>query len=348
MSFVDPTKTTRVIINLSYGPTTGPHDGTAELEMALADLVAQYNGPPGSPWLDIVLAAGNAFLTEGHVHFRRSSGQPDSIAWTWRLPPDNTTLCFVEVWMKKNDAGPVIVTLTSPSGKKYTPTAPVIPPPAVLPPAGVDVPIPWGTADTMWRLHVEPTIATNGLVAEHGDWTIEVSNIPQRAEVHAYVARTDPNMNLRTGAKLSRFADPTWERTRSAAAGCEYEQGRFNRAGSLIASQGTLNGIATAKEDRVHVAGGYILSDERKSSYASAGPARGGPRIGPDFALPCDESPALQGIAAGGNRSGGMFRLVGTSVAAPQLARYVGSAIPTPINTTNPPEETGNGDLEAP
>ena len=32
LSFVDPTKTKNVVINLSYGPTTGPHDGTAELE----------------------------------------------------------------------------------------------------------------------------------------------------------------------------------------------------------------------------------------------------------------------------------------------------------------------------
>jgi hypothetical protein len=349
MSFVDPSKTARVVINLSYGPTTGPHDGTAELEDALKDLVAQYDGSPGKPKLDIVLAAGNAFLTEGHVHFCRKSGQPDCISWTWRLPPDNTSLCFVEIWMKRNDAGPVNVTLTSPSGDKFFPTPPITPPPAILPPAGVDVPIPWGTDSTMWRLHVQPTIATDGLVVEHGDWTIEASNIPEHADVHAYVARTDPNMNLRTGAKLSHFADATWERTQSAAASCEYDQGRFNKAGSLVVSQGTLNGIATAKDARVHVAGGYILSDERKSSYASAGPARGGPRIGPDFALPCDESHALQGIRAGGNRSGGVFRLVGTSAAAPQLARYVGrAAIPTPINVTNPPEETGAGDLEAP
>src|SRR5207245_6352387 len=96
LSFADPVETKNVIINLSYGPTTGPHDGTAELEDALKDLVAQYSG---TPKLDIVLAAGNAFLTDGHVHFCRSSGQPDCVAWTWRLPPDNTTLCFVAAWM---------------------------------------------------------------------------------------------------------------------------------------------------------------------------------------------------------------------------------------------------------
>ena len=34
LSFAHPTKTKKVVINLSYGPTTGPHDGTARLEAA--------------------------------------------------------------------------------------------------------------------------------------------------------------------------------------------------------------------------------------------------------------------------------------------------------------------------
>ena len=35
LSFADPAITKNVVVNLSYGPTTGPHDGTAELEEAL-------------------------------------------------------------------------------------------------------------------------------------------------------------------------------------------------------------------------------------------------------------------------------------------------------------------------
>ena len=61
--------TKHVIINLSYGPTTGPHDGTAELETALTAFVTQYNGHRRKPKLEIVLAAGNSYLTEGHVVF---------------------------------------------------------------------------------------------------------------------------------------------------------------------------------------------------------------------------------------------------------------------------------------
>ena len=101
LSFAEPNVTKNVIINLSYGPTTGPHDGTAELETALTALVAEYDGSAGKPKLEIVLAAGNAYLSEGHVvYVRRHDHQPDRVEWTWRLPPDNSVLCFAEVWMK--------------------------------------------------------------------------------------------------------------------------------------------------------------------------------------------------------------------------------------------------------
>ena len=39
LSFAEPHRTEKVIINLSYGPTTGPHDGTALLEARLTALI---------------------------------------------------------------------------------------------------------------------------------------------------------------------------------------------------------------------------------------------------------------------------------------------------------------------
>jgi hypothetical protein len=354
LSFAKPNVTNNVIINLSYGPTTGPHDGMAELETALTALVAEYDGSAGKPKLEIVLAAGNSYLTEGHVIFRRHHHQPNHVKWTWRLPPDNTVLCFAEVWMKTAHVGNVSVTLTSPSGAIYDSTIPT----TAQSLAGVDGPIAWGSDDTMWRLQVKPTIATAALVAEHGDWTISVTGVDHHAVVHAYVARTDPNMNIHTGAKRSYFVDPEWERTRSASAGCTRVNGEFDKSGSLVRRFSTLNGIATAKDSSVHVAGGYVLLDGRKSPYSSAGPARRGPlahRVGPDYLMLCDESYALQGIRAGGTRSGTVFRLIGTSAAAPQLARQVAKLVPLPPPTNVPLpgdtveiEKRGGGDIEPP
>jgi hypothetical protein len=353
LSFAEPDKTKNVIVNLSYGPTTGPHDGTAVLEEALKALTTEYDGSPGKPKLEIILPSGNAYLSDGHVAFVRRTDQPDYVEWTWCLPPDNTVLCFAEVWTKKTNASGVVVTLTSPSGYSFTSTTGPTPPPpgSDIPPyTGVFAPLPWGD-DTMWLLAVEPTVARSAVSPEHGNWTIRVEGIGEKVEVHAYVARSDPNMGARTGAKLSRFVDPKWERARGAAAACTFAHGMFDRRGSLIDRNGTLNGIATADVPSIRVAGGYIIANGRKSPYSSAGPVRLSlpARRGPDFALPSDESCSLQGIRAGGNRSGGIFRLIGTSVAAPQLARYVANAVtPTPFNTLNPEEETGEGDVAPP
>jgi len=362
LSFADPVKTKNVIINLSYGPTTGPHDGTAELETALTALVAEYNGIHKNPRLEIVLAAGNAYLSEGHVVFTNDSEQPGSVEWTWRLPPDNTVLCFAEVWMDDDDDDGVSVTLTSPSGHVHLISASSVTGFTLPTVGGTDPeligPIVWGK-DRMWLLEVGPTIAAPGIVPnEHGDWTIKVDGIPEYAEVHAYVARSDPNMGVRTGAKRSSFVDPKWELTQSAKASFTRVDGEFDKIGSLIRRDGTLNGIATAKKHRVHVAGGYVLADGRKASFSSEGPARRGPRVGPDFALPCDESYALEGIRAGGNRSGVVFRLTGTSAAAPQLARRAvklarGLPVPPPNHVPSPNDfveiqKRGGGDLEPP
>jgi hypothetical protein len=101
LSFADPNYTENVIINLSYGPTTGPHDGTAELEAALTALVAYYDGVHNKPKLDIFLPAGNSYLTNEHFVWT-ADNQHTEVEWIWRLPPDNTVLSFSEIWM--NDA----------------------------------------------------------------------------------------------------------------------------------------------------------------------------------------------------------------------------------------------------
>ena len=345
LSFADPINTKNIVINVSYGPTTGPHDGTALLEAALTAFVTKYNGTPGKPKLEIVLPAGNAYLSEGHIVYTRHTTQPDQVEWTWRLPPDNSVLCFAELWMNKLNPGPATVTLTSPSGATWAPVTVPLPPPYT----GVYGPTQFGN-HTMWLLSVAST--RDG--EEHGDWRIQVSGVPKNTQLHAYVARTDPNLGVRTGAKRSYFVDHNWEMTRSAQASCMYAGGEFDATGSLIRRDGTLNGIATANASRVHVAGGYILSNRRKSPYSSAGPARGPVtfRKGPDYALLGDESYALGGIRAGGNRSGTVFRLIGTSAAAPQLARHVANtSIPAATEIPAVAEEIakrGGGNIKPP
>jgi hypothetical protein len=343
--------TKRVVVNISYGPTTGPHDGTAELEGALLELVQQYDqtvynldGTVKSPKLDIVLAAGNAYQSEGHVTFE-SSAMLTSAEWIWRIPPDNTVPCFAEIWVETGPGSSANVSLT---------------PPAYSTGSSANIQtMPLGN-NTVWLFTVPPTIAqppgTSG--AAHGDWKFSISGLPAGIRVHAYAARTDPNMGARTGARSSCFLDPAWERDHSASASQCRSHGEFDKSGSLIQRGGTLNGIATGRHPGLHVAAGYRLADACQAPYSSAGPARRpGGRGGPDFALLGDESYALAGVRAGATRSGGTFRMVGTSTAAPQLARRIANgpgwdtSLPPPVLNPGGVVETakrGTGNLAPP
>ncbi|WP_331291564.1 MULTISPECIES: hypothetical protein [Methylobacterium] len=347
LSYVDPDHTEQIIINISYGITTGPHNGTSELERALAAFVADFNGTPGKPRLEIVLPVGNSYLSDSHIFHVGKSKPSDMFEWIWRLPPDNPVMCFAEVWASGSAGQTVTVALTSPSGASASSAAV---PPANAPPAAFHVssPIVQGT-DTLWLLAVEATRAT----AEHGDWRISVAGVPQGAEIHAYAARSDPNMGVRTGAKRSYFVDGAWRLARSSEASLTYVDGTFDDAGSLVCRRGTMNGIATACDSNVHVAGGYMLANGRRAPYSSAGAARPGPltrRAGPDFLLPTDGTFALKGLRAGGNRTGSVFRLIGTSTAAPQLARHLTNPpLPAPTDVPTTSEEIakrGGGNLE--
>ena len=90
------------------------------------------------------------------------------------------------------------------------------------------------------------------------------------------------------------------------------------------------NAIATGL--RTITAGGYVEQDRRAARYSSGGPntppETGGVRLTkPDALLPSEGSRAHRGVLAAGSRSGARVAMNGTSVAAPQLARWVADAL---------------------
>lgn len=334
VSCADPAITPRVVVTISYGPTTGPHDGSSALERSLRQLCDQHDGSVGKVRLEIVLAAGNSWLTQHHVSWV-STGVARN--WHWQVPPDNPVDIFAEVWIPAAAPG-VTISLAPPAGSGPT--------------QATVTPTPSGNG---WTLRIPPTRATPGNPQQqqpHGAWTVTVSGVPINTPVHAYLARTEPNLGARTGAKASRFVDPDWERTRGAAAAHRYRNGAFDNAGSLVSRRGTLNGMATDWHPQILVAGGWVLGNGGKASYSSEGPARAtpatpyppGPRPGPDYALPTDETRIHTGVPGAGTRAGASFRLVGTSSAAPQLARHLANgALPPATSQPVPPSPPGHG-----
>jgi len=336
VSCADPAVTRKVVVTISYGPTTGPHDGSSLLEKALRALCNKHNGQNGTVELHIVLPAGNSYLSQAHVEFKGNTGNKP-VSWTWRVPPDNPVDSWAEVWVDSTQTTGVKVVLKDPAGNSG--------------------PLPQRGPGNEWSLRIPPTKAAAGhpQPAQHGNWTIEVSGVPQGATVHAYLARTDPNLGSRSGAKASRFVDSDWEQNHAARAAHSYANGAFDLSRSLVKTEGTLNGMATGWHPRIHVAGGYVLHrGRRKAPYSSIGqrrPRASVTRPSPDHALPTDETPALAGLPGAGTRGAATFRLVGTSTAAPQLARQLcRPALPNELPPRNPnlPPGHASSDLPAP
>ncbi|MBS0343959.1 MAG: hypothetical protein JSS56_25935, partial [Proteobacteria bacterium] len=361
--------TRHVVVNLSYGPTTRPHDGRSNLEFVMSLFTAFFDGSADRPKLDIVLAAGNSRLRDWHVVHDSSSASGPRATWTWRVPPDNPVPVFAEIWVPKGQEAHVSGRLLAPvTGVPYVGQLPfigraespcstsygwliVLPPTQGKPLATPPGPSP-SAPDGDWTFNstspAGPAPAPGSLPNQddlppgpHGNWQLELSIDAADVQAHAYIARSDPNMGARLAAKPTRFVDAAWEKAQGAKADYRLVDGVRDLNGSLVRRDGTLNGIATVVAGGVHVAAGYRLRDQLASRYSSRGPSRG-PRPGPDCAFACDESTNLLGIRAGGNRSGTVFRLVGTSTAAPQFARQIANGVALKTGGTDVPA-TGVG-----
>jgi hypothetical protein len=95
-----------------------------------------------------------------------------------------------------------------------------------------------------------------------------------------------------------------------------------------VKRRGTINAIATGKQPIV--IGGLRRSDWNPAPYSSSGPVVNYPPgrglqtpDGPEALSVSEDTPYHRGVLAAGSRSGSCIAMHGTSVAAPQVARWV-------------------------
>jgi hypothetical protein len=325
----DDTET--IVANISWGPQTGPHDGSYVLENYIEWLIKDQWDNHGRT-LIVTLAAGNSFSARAHAQVDYAAGG----TFEWILPPDGKIPAFVEFWWPKPvTPAQARLRVVPPSGP---PTDVLFNPPPPLPDA------PWWAEITNvggWTtalLVVNPTGGRQGVNGPHGLWRIEIDETVGgiAADIDVYVARADHNMGSRRQAKASYLTDDKLEEHRFVAPSKRYKEAQ----GSKIRRAGTLSGIATGPTPKV--AAGYVLKTEEPAPYSSSGPTRGA-RRGPDYAMVTDRSAARPGVRGAGVRTGTKFRLVGTSTAAPQLGRRLAANnLPNPPPPPDP-ERTGKG-----
>lgn len=333
----------RVIANVSYGPQTGPHDGSSILEQAIDEMIDQQ-AEKKQP-LEVVLPAGNSFGARCHAGFDLAGGARKSLSW--RLPPNCEAPSFAEVWLPKGTAASLDVEVAIP-GSSSTQVVSVGAAWCLHGQLGVQAIVVYprqadsGAEGTLILVALAPTFSfkPSTELAPHGVWTLTLHNRGRKpvAGVHAYLARNDLNLGAALRARPSHFEDRDYDPQRHLREAPDDDPSNP----CAILRRGTLSGIATGR--RTQVVAGYRWRDDKHAPYSSAGPGRGKPPRRPTVAYVSDESTSLPGVRAAGNLSGSVVRLVGTSAAAPQWARQL--ADPSAGNW--PPRHPSRGPAQDP
>ena len=326
-----------VVVNVSYGNFAGPHDGKSLLERAIDELIALRQ--PIAP-LAVVLPSGNSFLARCHARFELAPMEERTL--DWRVQPDDRTPSFLEIWPGPvNAAGiaPDLEVRIAPPGSPATllvsrgaPDAPW--PTAALPLAKAQYrtagapPLPHRDKIDV-QLAPTATLNASDRIAPAGTWRVSVKNVgTSSAHVNAWIQRDDTPYGWPITGRQSRFDDAAYVRfgpsgryLRNQAAGNESS---VDNTASCTERAGSINAIATGAE--TVVIGAYRKSDNTASGYSSGGPlVAPGNRVGfaPDAMAVGDDSIACAGVLAAGTRSGSVVAMRGTSVAAPQIARWL-------------------------
>lgn len=318
----------RVVINISYGTTSGPHDGTSDLELAIDDRIRERRAA-NAP-MAVVLPSGNSRQWRTHAQFALPANVTQALVW--RVIPDDSTPSYLEIWLPNADGQnpvPAVEVRVTPPGGPASGWVREGDPSFTWPAIGnviyqIDY-INWAVAGHrgMMLIATAPTTSEDpvGTVAPFGRWLVEVRNIgPALDLVHAWIRRDDTPYGYPQRGRQSYFDDPNYRRFDDA--GREVH----NDVNSYIHCDSTISGLATGEE--TVVIGGFRRSDLSAAEYSAGGPIVTPPggiahRAGPDAMAVSEDSVTRHGVMAAGSRSGSVVAMYGTSVAAPQVARWL-------------------------
>jgi hypothetical protein len=323
-----------VVINFSYGFVAGPHNGTSAIEAAI-DAIVEQRRALGQE-VRIVLPAGNSNLTRCHavVGFERPGARQ---RLHWQVLPDDRTSSFIEIWLPERTSrqrgSRVSITVTPPGGTAS---------PLLDESSGAGVALRRG-GDIVCQVSYseEPAPAGRGRffiaalptaypnpptrLAPCGIWIIEIRNhtLGKGETLRAWIQRDDTLYGQGRRGRQSFFEERCYK--------------RYNGQGWIIADDGLqppctvkraglINAIATGPEPLV--AGGFRRKETTLADYSACGtdlPDRSlqPPYRNVDAAVVSDDSRVFRGVLGAGSRSGSVIAMNGTSVAAPQVARWV-------------------------
>jgi hypothetical protein len=325
-----------VVINLSYGITDGPHDGTQIIERSIDGILAYWRARYNVD-AEVVIASGNNHLDRLHAAVALpppilSPPSPASVvSIPWRVQPGDRTSSVVEIWLPRGlvpAPGRFEVVVAAPNGGQTLPVDEVPGKhrelgvaPNILCQVEYFFPAPTGrgrfqiTIQPTARTDVAPPMAPPTPVAPFGLWTIALRNRALAAGtiVDAYIARDEAPFGYPPLGRQSYFDDPSYVRFDNAGRLVEVDNA------SIVKRDGSMSAIATGNEPSV--IGGVRRAELTVAPYSAGGPTLS--RVGPDALAVSDDSKVRAGVLAAGSRSGSVVAMNGTSVAAPMVTRWV-------------------------
>jgi len=333
---IDHSKRIPLVVNFSFGNFAGPHDGTGLIEAKIDDELH----PTSHRKIQVALPAGNGNLARTHAEISFADNDAGNVRpanLDWRIQPDDRSASYVEIWMppKGNPDNLVKVRVTPPVGPRSAAVSTVPGASAILH-SGNNVE--FGRilytpphAPT-WRgcivICVHPTFHHD--VTEHlapsGVWKIKIENIAltEADRVQVWIRRDETLPGFPAFGRQSYFDNENYQRFDGFGAPLPTDPPGSD---CLVKRSGTISGFACGEFPAVLA--GYVESLNELADYSAAGPvttamtAKGPTRTGPDAAAVSDDTPVLRGILSAGSRSGSLVSLNGTSVAAPQVARWM-------------------------
>ena len=343
-----------LVINLSYGYSGGPHDGSGLIEEAMEELIAERNTlePTRAPTF-LVMPSGNMFQDRLYAqitptHFEPGAQGERVATLHWIAPPTDRTSSYIEFWY---------------------------PPDTVLTDVKIELTTPTGLRLPVWKIksddtHFAANLEIGGTIV--GQFTIDRSRklyptsrvratvimAPTEAPAKIDLLRATGQAHAPAPAGLwtVRFFWPADRPMPATGIECRiqrdtsYGQGntgaqqgyfidpkspRYDETGKLATTDsndpdaklrrfGSLNGMATALSTLV--VGGYVIGTETAAVYSSAGPlAAAGRKV--DISAASERSAFAPGMSAAGTRSGITVAFQGTSSSAPLVARDLAKAL---------------------
>ncbi|MEQ1593646.1 MAG: hypothetical protein ABL985_00955 [Casimicrobium sp.] len=321
-----------VVINISSGSNTGPHDGTSMIESAFAEILES------DPWVAITVAAGNSRLTGTHVDVVVPPNASNEIVV--RVPPRKKFETYAEFWPQWErpengsiplDYSSVTFDVKSPTGEvqksvKFDDSEAVFRDVAKQVLAGFR-----SASDAVQAKNRPMALLVVSATAPHeflsnapyGNWVVRCnnrSNVPLR--IKAWVERDEIVFGVRQ-PQHARFAS-------TGAEPPARDNWSDESAGDISRRETTSNMANTA-----HVFAVAAGTGDKGNGFVSPYSGGGDGGVRPQLIARADRNPAQPGILVWGNYRGARRHMNGTSIAAPQAARWIANCFANGIDRTH-------------